>query len=334
MNKHTRIAIILPALVLIAFIAALSPLYEKSAQAAGDLTGKTSVEIVSQMGIGWNLGNTFDATGGNTNDIYSQETSWGNPKVTQELIQAVHDRGFKTIRIPVTWSKFIDKNNGYTIRPEFLARVKEVVDYAYDLDMFIILNLHHESWVNVSTLDTTYVKVGEELEAVWKQIADYFSDYDQHLIFEGMNEPRMAGSSIEWTGNQEAYKAVNYLDQIFAYTVRSSHKGHNDERCLMIPGYAASSSQDILKGISIPSFEGSAVKNIIISVHCYSPYDFCLSDAQMDFDPNNKNHTSAIDSLFKTLEETFLFNDIPVVIGETSASNKDNTDQRENWGYP
>ena len=82
MKKHSKIAIILPALVLIAFIAALSPLDIKRVHAAGSLSGKTSVEIVSQMGMGWNLGNTFDATGGNTNDIYSQETSWGNPKVT------------------------------------------------------------------------------------------------------------------------------------------------------------------------------------------------------------------------------------------------------------
>lgn len=302
--------------------------------AAWELTGCSSKTIVDDMGLGWNLGNTFDATGGNRANIYSQETSWGNPKVTPELIKAVHDRGFKTIRIPVTWNNHIIKDDAYTINPEFLARVKEVVDYAYDLDMYIILNLHHEAWLNIKTLDKDYVKVGEELEAVWAQIADYFADYDQHLIFEGMNEPRMAGSDVEWSGNQEAYKAVNYLNQIFAFTVRNTKKGHNDERCLMIPGYAASSNLDILKTITIPTFEGEAVKNIIISVHCYNPYNFCLSDEMYEFDPTNKNHTASIDSLFKNLEELFLFNDIPVVIGETSATEKNNTEQRENWaGY-
>lgn len=303
-------------------------------KAAGQLTGCTAKTIVDDMGLGWNLGNTFDATGGNRANIYSQETSWGNPKVTPELIKAVHDRGFKTIRIPVTWNNHIIKDGSYTINPEFLARIKEVVDYAYDLDMYIILNLHHEAWLNIKTLDKDYAKVGEELEAVWAQIADYFADYDQHLIFEGMNEPRMAGSDVEWSGNQEAYKAVNYLNQIFAFTVRNTKKGHNDERCLMIPGYAASSNLDILKTISIPTFEGEAVKNIIISVHCYNPYNFCLSDEMYEFDPTNKNHTSSIDTLFKNLEELFLFNDIPVVIGETSATEKNNTEQRENWaGY-
>ncbi len=304
------------------------------AKAAGSLTGLSAKDIVDDMGLGWNLGNTFDATGGNRANIYSQETSWGNPKVTPELIKAVHDRGFRTIRIPVTWNNHIIKDGSYTINPEFLARIKEVVDYAYDLDMYIILNVHHEAWVNVKDLDKSYAKVGEELEAVWSQIADYFADYDQHLIFEGMNEPRMQGSDIEWTGNQAAYTAVNYLNQVFTYTVRSNGKGHNGERCLMIPGYAASSSPDILKTITIPTFEGKAVNNIIISVHCYNPYNFCLSDEMYEFDPTDKNHTSSIDSLFKNLEELFLFNDIPVVIGETSATEKNNTEQRENWaGY-
>ncbi|MBP5178116.1 MAG: cellulase family glycosylhydrolase, partial [Lachnospiraceae bacterium] len=88
-------------------------------KAAGQLTGCTAKTIVDDMGLGWNLGNTFDATGGNRANIYSQETSWGNPKVTPELIKAVHDRGFKTIRIPVTWNNHIIKDGSYTINPEF-----------------------------------------------------------------------------------------------------------------------------------------------------------------------------------------------------------------------
>ena len=300
-------------------------------KAKEQLTGKTAQEITAMMGIGWNLGNTLDATGGSRANVYSQETSWGNPKVTPELIKAIQDKGFNTIRIPVTWMNHISKDGTYTIDDAFIARVKEVVDYAYDLDMFVIINLHHESWVNSSKLDTDYIKIGEELAAVWTRIAEEFADYDQHLIFEGMNEPRMAGTAQEWSGNKNAYTAVNYLDQIFTYTVRSSKKGYNSERCLMIPGYAASSSLEILNSISIPTFESEAVKNIIVSVHAYTPYSFCLSDDQMDFDLNNKMDTGSIDVVFKNLEEIFLFNDIPVVIGETGVTNKDNTEARENW---
>ena len=328
-RKKRLIGIYITALVCLAFIL---PVFAREYPAkAKELKGKTAQEITADMGLGWNLGNTFDATGGNKSNVYSQETSWGNPKVTPELIKAVHDRGFKTIRIPVTWGNQLSKDGNYTINPDFLARVKEVVDYAYNLDMYIIINLHHESWLNTSKLATSYKSIGNELEAVWSQIADCFADYDQHLIFEGMNEPRLAGSDLEWTGTQEAYRAVNYLNQVFAFTVRNNGKGYNNERCLMIPGYAASSSRNVLETISIPTFEGEAVKNIIISVHCYSPYSFCLSDELREFDPNNKNHTSTIDTLFQDLEELFLFKDIPVVIGETSATEKNNTDQRENW---
>ena len=325
-NRGRLFAFLICVCLLIQILPACSP-----AKAKEVLNGKTAMEITSEMGFGWNLGNTFDATGGSKSNVYSQETSWGNPKVTQELIKAVHDRGFKTIRIPVTWNNQLSKDGSYTINPDFLARVKEVVDYAYDLDMYIIINLHHEAWINTSKLSSNYESIRKELEAVWSQIADCFADYDQHLIFEGMNEPRLAGTDIEWSGDQAAYDAVNYLAQVFAYTIRSNGKGYNSERCLMIPGYAASSSKDILNTISIPSYEGKAIKNVIISVHCYSPYDFCLSDNLYEFDPNDKSHTYGIDTLFRDLEEMFLFNDSPVVIGETSATDKNNTEQRENW---
>ena len=312
------------------FLSACTPKGTVKAKTA-TLTGKTAKEVTAEMGIGWNLGNTMDATSGGSSNPKAQETSWGNPATTPELIKAIRDKGFKTIRIPTTWANFLSKDGTYTINEKFIARIKEIVDYAYDLDMYVILNLHHEAWVNNPKLDKEYLKVAEQLAAVWSQIADEFADYDQHLIFEAMNEPRMTGADHEWDGYQSAYNAVNYLNQVFAYTIRSNGKGYNSERCLMIPGYAASSSDTILKSISIPTYEGETVKNIIISTHCYSPYNFCLSDEKMTFDPNSKTDTGAIDTLFNTLEEQFLFNDIPVVIGETSATNKDNTEEREKW---
>ncbi len=297
------------------------------------LTGLSSTEIVSQMGIGWNLGNTFDATGGNKSDIYSQEKSWGNPQVTQELITAVKAAGFDTIRIPVTWYKHISDDGSYTINPDFINRVKEVVDYAYAEDMFVILNIHHEEWVNSKTLDKDYEKIGEELASVWMQLAEAFADYDQHLIFEGMNEPRMAGTSIEWGGNQAGYEAVNYLNQVFVNTVRRSEAGYNQERCLMIPGYAASNSENIMESIAIPTVDGEAVNNLIVSVHCYSPYNFCLSDNQTTFDPDNSADTADIDRMFSNIQKIFLDNGIPVVVGETSATAKNNVEEREKWAF-
>lgn len=333
-NKMRKVKAVL-LVVVIVLTSLLCDFGSVTAEAAGALTGKTAVQITKAMGFGWNLGNTFDATGGNTSDIYSQEQSWGNPIVTKNLIKSVKNAGFSTIRIPVTWYKHVSNDGTYTIDSAFLARIKTVVDYAYEYNMYVILNIHHEDWVNVTTLPTDYVKIGKELNAVWEQIADYFAGYDQHLIFEGMNEPRMAGASNEWTGNSAAYSAVNYLNQIFVSTVRASKKGYNGERCLMIPAYAASSSYSVLNALSIPTVDGKACNNIIVSVHAYAPYDFCLSDKQKTFSTSSAADTGAIDTVFQTIDELFLSKGIPVVIGESSATNSgNNTSARAAWaGY-
>lgn len=297
------------------------------------LDGLNAVEIVSRMGLGWNLGNTFDATGGNARDVYSQEKSWGNPKVTPELIHKVKEAGFKTIRIPVTWYRQLSKDGTYTINAAFLSRVKEVVDMAYAEGLFVILNMHHEEWLNTPNLDTEYVKIGEQLAAIWAQVAEAFADYDQHLIFEGMNEPRMKGTSVEWSGNEQAFAAVNYLNQLFVDTIRGHGKGYNGERALMIPGYAASNSSAVLNAIELPEWEGKQAENLIVSVHCYTPNDFCLADTQMNFNKLFTSHTMPIDMVFYTLSGLFLKNGVPVIIGETGATNKDNPTAREQWAF-
>lgn len=300
----------------------------------GVLTGKAAMEIVNDMGIGFNIGNTFDATGYDANDIYAQEQSWGNPVVDQALIQRIKDAGFSTIRIPITWYRNLSDDGTYTIDPAFLARIKEVVDYCYACDMYVIINMHHEAWLNVKTLDKDYEQIGVQLAAMWAQIADTFADYDQHLIFEAMNEPRMAGTGVEWNGNKAGYEAVNYLNQVFVDTVRIDPKGNNGERCLMIPGYAASSSYAPMAAIKLPFVNGETAKNLVISVHCYSPYDFCLSDKMKVFDASNKSHTSSIDSVFSNTYKLFVEKGIPVVIGETSATNTgNNTEERAEWAY-
>lgn len=323
-------------LKIVAFLLAavlLAGLFPAASKAADEkLTGKTAMEITQMMGKGWNLGNTFDATGGNQNDVYSQEISWGNPKVTKELIDGVKSAGFTTIRIPVTWNNYIDKSNGYQIDEAFLNRVNEIVDYAFENDLFVILNAHHEEWVNDKNIHENYEEIGKELNAVWSQLADHFAEYDQHLIFEGMNEPRAVGKGYEWTGNQACYDAVNYLDQVFVDCIRNNGKGYNAERALMIPGYAASSSPAVLNSIQIPQYNGKDAENVIISVHCYSPYNFCLTDDQESFNPNNSQDTADITSLIGNLKNLFLNNGIPVVMGECGATNtRDNVEARKAW---
>ncbi len=313
--------------------AMIFPTMFSSASAEESLTGLTAAEIVAQMGLGWNLGNTFDATGGSKSNVYSQEQSWGNPKVDAALIKRVKDAGFTTIRIPVTWYRQLSDDGNYTINPAFLARVKEVVDMAYAEGLFVIINVHHEEWLNDKNLDTKYEQIGKQLAAVWRQIADAFADYDQHLIFEGMNEPRMKGTADEWNGTKEGIAAVNYLNQVFVNTIRTDAKGCNGERALMIPGYAASSSSSVMAAIQIPQWNGAQAENIIVSVHSYTPYEFCLSDEMTNFNRLFTSNTTPIDMVFYSIKGLFLNKGIPVVMGETSATNKDNTAAREQWAY-
>lgn len=303
-----------------------------SASAAAELTGLTAMEIVAQMGKGFNIGNTFDANGGNSKDIYSQETSWGNAQVNKDLMHGIAEAGFKTVRIPITWYRHISTDGTYTVAPEWMARIKEVVDYAYDEGLFVIINVHHEPWINKANLADDQVAVGDELCALWAQVADAFADYDQHLIFEAMNEPRAAGTGYEWTGTKKEYETINYLNQRFAETIRTNAKGHNGERCLMIPDYAASATTAVLNSLVIPTINGEQLNNAILSVHCYAPYDFCLSDKQVSFNPKNSTDTAAITTLISVIKNNFMNKGVPAVIGECGCTNtKNNNDARAAW---
>ena len=297
----------------------------------GTLTGKTAAEIVAMMRSGFNIGNTLDATGNNYTNIYSQEQSWGNPVISFKLIDALAERGFNVIRIPITWFKYISKDGNYTIDTEFLGRIKTVVDLCYKHDVFVIINVHHEDWINVKTLDKDYEQIGVELKAVWEQIADYFADYDQHLVFEVMNEPRMKDTGNEWNPNTAGCKAVNYLNKVAYEAIMSSHKGHNDERCVMVPTYAASSSSTAMKNMEIPSVDGD-YSNVIVSIHSYTPYNFCLTDNSSTFDPAKDGKD--IDYVFNDIDKYFTSKGIPVVMGETGATkSQGNTEAREAWAY-
>lgn len=336
MKKFIFVKRIVTALAFLSLIAAEFAGFGIKAYAEDDferpLSGYSSMEIVSMMGKGYNIGNTLDATGGKASDISLHETSWGNPVINQDLVDGIAEAGFNVVRIPITWNKHIAKDGDYAIDPKFLERVREVVDYCYADDLFVIINVHHESWVNVPNFDTTYEAIGDKLGALWSQVADYFADYDQRLIFEGMNEPRAAETPYEWTGNAKCYEAINYLDQVFVDAVRGNGKGFNGERALMIPDYAASSSKAALNALKIPEINGAPDPNLIISVHCYSPYEFCLTDSQTTFSRSNSADTADIRRLMGDLQKMFIDNGYPVVIGECGCTNSgDNHGARLEW---
>ena len=144
----------------------------------------SAVDLVEDMGLGWNLGNTLDSVvqWEDTPSVSTVETGWGNVITTEAMIKAIKDSGFNTVRVPVTWSQGKDWSQDYTQNAEFMARVKEVVDYVINNDMYCILNMHHdEDWIEKDTSETK-----AKYESDWKTIADTFKDYDQHLVFEAI----------------------------------------------------------------------------------------------------------------------------------------------------
>lgn len=277
------------------------------------------MDMVKEMKIGWNLGNTLDSTSSSIG--VNVEMAWGNPRTTQEMIDMVIDQGFNVIRIPVSWGGQMGGAPAYNILPAWMDRVQEVVDYAYSRGVYVIVNIHHEDWHFPS--EENKDAAAEQLTALWTAIATRFRDYDEHLIFEGMNEPRKIGTNVEWNGgDKEGRDIVNYYDQVFVDAVRATG-GNNTIRNLMVPGYAASSSDTALKGIVLPEDD-----HLIVSVHAYTPYDFALNLAgRSTWD----NDTRDIDHLMEILDELFLSKGVPVIIGEFGAMNKDNEQERVQW---
>lgn len=278
----------------------------------GEKITSSAAELVSQMKIGWNLGNTLDATGG---EGLASETSWGNPVTTKAMIDEVKEAGFNVLRVPVSWGNHVDED--FNIDGAWLDRVQEVVNYGIENDMFVILNTHHEEWYMP---DNAHADEDiKHLEKLWTQIAGRFKDYGEKLLFEGVNEPRLRGSGVEWVGNAESREVVNRYAETFVKAVRATG-GNNSDRSLFVSPYAASSMSANLKALRIPENAG----NIIVSVHAYLPYDFALNTQGTAFYEND----GSIDNLMKDIKATFLDKNIPVVITEFGVLNKGNVDGR------
>lgn len=280
-----------------------------------DYSKMTASEFVKNISVGWNLGNTLDAIDG---EGLSSETSWGNPKTTKAMIKAVKSKGFNTVRIPVSWGNHMDKNG--KIDKEWLDRVQEVVDYAYSQDMFVILNSHHDrSWIKLDTKNEAAVT--KKFKYLWKQIAERFKNYDERLIFEGLNEPNTEGSDYQWAGGTKSERQVlNRLLKAFAETVRAAG-GKNSTRFILVTPYGASAVYESMAELEIPD------KRSIVSVHAYAPDSISLNlDSKMKKFTNRGKEE--IDSVFSDIKKAYISKGIPVIMGEFGTMNKDNTAER------
>ena len=281
-------------------------------------------ELVAEMTAGWNLGNTLEATSASG---LASETSWGNPKVTKEQIDAVCEKGFDSIRIPITWGNHVGEAPDYTIDPEWMDRVEEVVNYALDDGMYVLIDSHHEEFWRIP--DAEHIEaVDAENIAIWKQVAERFKDYGDHLVFEGLNEPRTKGSEGEWSGGTpEEREYVNRLNKSFVDTVRATG-GNNELRLLLVTTYADSSVPEALKDIYIPDD-----KHIAVAIHAYTPYAFTYANGESwELFKWDGSQNKEIFQLMIALDKNFLQKDIPVLLTEYGAVNKDeNTEEVRKW---
>ena len=267
---------------------------------------ETAKDAVKNMGVGWNLGNTLDANDATKTwtTTAQHETCWGQPVTKPELLKMMKEAGFNAIRVPVTWYQEMDKDG--KVNAAWMNRVKEVVDYVIDQGMYCIINVHHDtgadegnykSWLKAST--KSYNSNKTKYEGLWKQIAEAFKDYDQHLLFEAYNE--MLDEKNTWnepSDKTDGYKAINSYAKSFVTTVRNTG-GNNNNRNLVVNTYSASSIANAMKQLELPEESG----HIIFQLHSY---------------PNWKSESNAkteIDNLISNIKSNLL-NRAPVIIGE------------------
>ena len=331
----SRVAALLLAGVMTAAVAGCGKNSDSEAKdTAKKWTELDQTQITEAMGLGWNLGNQLEASSGGL----PSETCWGNPEITKALIDTVKAQGFKTVRIPVSYLDMIGDGPDYKIDTDWLDRVQEVVDYVVDNDMFAIVNMHGDgyytvdhSWLLCAEDDDKQTEIKDKYGKVWTQIADRFKDYDQHLIFESMNEEF---NNDYGKPDEKAYDNINAYNQIFVDSVRATGS-NNEKRWLLLPGwntnidYTANDEYNF----KIPTDKGCKAdgKRIMISVHYYDPFNFTIDEnktaktqwgkyAVKNYD--NWGQEDYVDSQMALLNEKFVSQGYPVVIGEFGAQDK------------
>lgn len=276
-----------------------------------DKTGveSTASELAAKMTFGWNIGNTLEVPG--------SEIGWGNPKVNKALIDGVKAAGFNAIRIPCAWDSYIEDPSTFKIKESWLARVKEVVDYCVDNDMYVILNIHWDGgWLEEHPLYEFQVEVNKKQHALWQQIAVNFRNYDEHLLFAGTNEVHFDYG----TPTAENIEVQQSYVQTFIDAVRSTG-GKNSYRNLVVQSY----NTDINQAIEYHTMPSDKVDNrLFMEVHYYDPYDFTLqSDAGFKTqwgkgtgDISNWGQEDHLEKQFQKVKTKYIDNNIPVIIGE------------------
>ena len=266
--------------------------------------------------MGWNLGNSLEAEG--------TETSWGNPATTADMIKAIKGEGFNAVRIPVRWGQHCDMST-MTIDEKWLSRVKEIVDWCLAEDMYVIINTHHDLWLEHYPTNAKKTELNEKLGKLWTNISTAFADYDGRLAFAGLNEVNAEGN---WglTPTQENYDVTNSFNQTFVDAVRATG-GNNALRNLVVQSYRCNPTMG-LTNLVVPT--DPTPNRLSVEFHYYDPYSYCSGAAgsynywgiafsdkgTVTPDGNEKS----LANFFLTIREKWWEQGLGVVIGEYGCS--------------
>ncbi|RZJ66193.1 MAG: dihydroxy-acid dehydratase [Flavobacterium sp.] len=286
-----------------------------------DATGmsSTAVQLAAKMKLGWNIGNTMEATGG--------ETAWGNPKVTKALIDLVKANGFNAIRIPCSWNQYLANAGKAQIQTEWLKRVKEVVQYCVDNDMYVIVNIHWDNgWLENNVTEAKKDENNAKQKAFWEQIATHLRGFDEHLLFASANEPNVE--------NATQMAVLTSYHQTFIDAVRSTG-GKNAYRNLIIQGPSTDIEKTNNLMTTLPT--DKVANRMMAEVHYYTPYQFALMDKDADWgkmfyywgkdfhsttDPTRNatwGEEADLDKFFLSMKTQFVDKGVPVILGEFGA---------------
>ena len=291
-----------------------------------DATGMSSsaVQLAAKINLGWNLGNSLEAIGG--------ETAWGNPKATKALIDLVKANGFNAIRIPVSYDQYLANATTAEVKAEWLARVKEVVHYGVDNDMYVIVNIHWDGgWLENNSTEAKKSATNAKQKAFWEQIATTLRGFDEHLIFASANEPKVA--------NATEMAVLTTYHQTFIDAVRSTG-GKNAYRTLVVQGPDTDIEKTNKLMLTLPT--DKVADRMMMEVHYYTPYQFTLMDKDADWGKmfyywgaGNRSTTDTernptwgeeadLAKLFKSMKTQFVDKGIPVILGEFGAIRRSN----------
>lgn len=284
-----------------------------------------AAQAVENMKLGWNVGNALDCYGtwiAGDNPM-SYEIAWGNPIITRNLIHCVKESGFHAIRLPVTWFQHMDENG--KVSEEWLARVKTVVDYVLDEGMYCVINVHHdtggseEAWLRADS-EMYDSGMSGKYACLWEQIAEYFKDYGEKLLFESFNE--ILDKNAGWGGSgQESYDVVNKLNQLFVDVVRGTG-GNNEYRNIIVLTYGASSADSQVKGFLLPM--DTVENHMIAEVHIYDPSGFCGGEDET-WDAEDEE---VLGKIFERLNEKIIIaQKVPMIVGEFGSQDRFHTEE-------